>query len=147
MLKRSLLVLTLAGVLTSAAATAQPADHLLFHKRMVGQTRVTQLAALIPVPAPAPGVIYGPEIAALPLEAQPLAVAVRQYLSDQGFLINNDNVPFGIKAIRTGGGWVIHVSAPGINIDIVVHAPGPIIMGPDPRTFVSTVITDIYNGF
>jgi hypothetical protein len=45
---------------------------------------------------------------------------------------------------------VIHVSAPGADIDFWVHAPGPFFPVPEDnvrRAFVTTLVFDISNGF
>lgn len=146
MLKRTLTALILAALASAAAASAQASEDLLFHKREIAGTRIRQLAAVIPVPPPPPDAPAKPQFANVPPAALPVAVAAEKYLIQKGLLQDG---PYGMSVHQTDGGWVIHVSVPGADIDIWVHAPGPFFPVPTdniPRIFTSTLVTNIYNG-
>jgi hypothetical protein len=149
MLQRTLIVLSLYGVL-SASVSAQTAKDLMFHQRAIAGMEMTQLAVVLPVPPPPPDAAQRTQLALVPPDALPLAVAAVGYLTNQGYLHDG---AYGVDVSRTDSGWVIHVSLPGPDTDIWVHAPGPTFPVPTdnvPRVLTSILAVravDISNGF
>ena len=147
MLKRTLTAMILAALASAAAASAQPTQDLMFHTREAAGTRITQMAAVIPVPPPPPDAAAKPQFANVPPQGLPIAVAVEKYLLQKGFLQDG---PYGMSVQRTDSGWTINVSTPAGVVDFVIHAPGPFFPVPTdniPRALTATLIVDISNGF
>lgn len=147
MLKRTLTTLILGVLASAAAASAQTTQDLMFHTREAAGTRITQMAAIIPVPPPPPDAAARPQFANVPPAGLPIAVAVEKYLLQRGFLMDG---PYVMDVQQTGGGWVITVSTPAGVIDYVIHAPGPFFPVPTDdvqRALTATLIVKISNGF
>lgn len=146
MLKRTFLALLVLTAISVTAGLAQPATELMTYRTVAGGTEMIQRAALLPVPPPPSP---APELANVPQAALPIASAVVGYLASHAYLGDG---PYGVTVQRTDGGWTIHVSVPGGDTTIFVHAPGPFIPVPTdniPRALISVSIFryGINNGF